>query len=136
MSTATILGIYALIAVVLVVLRQLPGSVVSSIAFSWMGPIPSHGETWAKYQVRWAVYSLDWLIQIVALFAIVNGALWLIPKSQEIQLIWAFQFALAIGLAMAVVAFVAFLVKAAKAHYIGPNPTFEPQANEGTTIDG
>jgi hypothetical protein len=121
-TTAQILALYGVIAVVVVLLRVFANSFVSRVAFSWMGPAPKEGENWATYQWRWAVYSFDWLIQVLVLFAVVNGVLFYFPQTQEYQLLWAFQFALALGLGMALLAFVAFLVKAAKAHLLGPNP--------------
>src|SRR6267142_2173371 len=123
-TTAQILALYGVIAAVVVLLRVFANSFVSRVAFSWMGPAHKDGENWAAYQWRWAVYSFDWLIQILVLFALVNGVLVLFPQTQEHQLLWVLQFGLALGLGMALLAFVAFLVKAAKAYLFGPNPTY------------
>jgi hypothetical protein len=66
----------------------------------------------------------------------VNGVLVLFPLSQEYQLLWALQFGLALGLGMALLAFIAFLSKAGKAHFFGPNPTYQlPPEVEGAHID-
>jgi len=123
-TTAQIVAFYAVIAVVVILLRLFANSFVSRVAFSWMGPVPKDGETWATYQWRWAVYSFDWLIQILVLFGVVNGVLVLFPQTQDHQLLFAFYFGLALGLGTAFVAFLAFLCKAAKAHLLGPNPTY------------
>jgi len=123
-TTAQILALYGVIAVVVVLLRVFANSFVSQVAFSWMGPAPKDEESWAAYQWRWAVYAFDWLIQILVLFALVNGVLVFFPQTQEHQLLWAFQFGLALGLGMALLAFAAFLAKAAKAHFLGPNPKY------------
>ena len=62
--TAQILVFYGLIAVMVVLLRVFANSFVGRVAFSWRGPAPRNGESWAVYQWRWAVYSFDWLIQV------------------------------------------------------------------------
>jgi hypothetical protein len=87
-----------------------------------MGPKPATGESWAAYQWRWAVYSLDWLIQIVVLLTLLNGVLIAFPQSQEHQSLRAFQFGLTLGLGMALLAFFAFAARAVKARFFGPNP--------------
>ena len=74
--------------------------------------------------VCWAVYSFDWLIQILVLFGVVNGVLVLFPQTQDHHLLFAFYFGLVVGLGTALVAFLAFLCKATKAHLLGPNPTY------------
>jgi len=91
-----------------------------------MGPKPAEGEPWAAYQWRWAVYSFDWLIQVMVLFALVNGAMMAFPQMGEHQLLRAFQFGLTLGLGMALLAFLAFVARAAKARFVGPNPTYKP----------
>ena len=123
-TTAQILALYGVIAVVVVLLRLFANSFVSRVAFSWMGPVPKNGESWAVYQWRWAVYSLDWLIQILVLFVLLNGLLVLLPETQEHQWLSAFYFGLALGMGMALLAFVAFLLKATKARFFGPNPRY------------
>jgi hypothetical protein len=134
--TTRILVFYGAIAVVVSLLRVFANTFVSRVAFSWMGPKPNAGENWAAYQWRWAVYSFDWLVQMVGLFVLVNGALVLFPQTQQHQLLWVFQFALALGLGMALLAFVAFVAKAAKAHFFGPNPQHElPSQPQGAPID-
>jgi hypothetical protein len=135
MSVEKIVIFYAVIGVALFLLRVFANTLVGRIAFSWMGPVPAEGEPWAAYQLRWAVYSLDWLVQVAVLFAVVNGVLMLFPETQRYQLLWAFQFALALGLGMALLASVAFLFKSAKAHYLGPNPTWQPPIESGAGID-
>ena len=134
--TTQILVFYAAIAVVVFLLRVFANTFVSRVAFSWMGPRPNDGENWATYQWRWATYSFDWLIQVVVLFVLVNGALILFPQTQEFQVLWALQFGLALGLAMALLAFVAFVAKAIKARFLGPNPKYElPSQPHGAPID-
>jgi len=51
---------YALI----LVLRSRSHSSLAKAAFTWMGPRPIIGDSWARYQLRWALYSLGWLAQI------------------------------------------------------------------------
>jgi len=55
MDATRVVVLYAAIAAVVVVLRLFANSFVSRVAFSWMGPKPAEGETWAAYQWRWAL---------------------------------------------------------------------------------
>jgi hypothetical protein len=135
MSAAQIIGVYAVIGLVLFLVRLLAHTLVDRIAFSWMGPIPAIGELWSTYQWRWATYSLDWLIQITVLFGCLNALFMLYPETQQYQLLFAFQFALALGLGMALLACVGFLIRCAKARFLGPNPAFAPPPEMETGID-
>lgn len=134
MNGTKVLEFYAVIGAVVILLRLFSNSFVSRVAFSWLGPKPAVDETWAAYQWRWAVYSLGWLIQIMLLFALVNGVLIAFPQIQQHQLLLAFQFGLTLGLGMALLAFVAFVARAAKARFFGPNPTHKspPSSDTGT----
>jgi len=115
----------AVLAAVVGIARLGRNTAVGVIAFSWIGPRPRQLETWATYQFRWAVYSLDWLAQVAAVFAILLIASKYQPGISEHPLFMAFLFALSIGGGMALLAVIAFLVKAAKAKYIGPNPVWD-----------
>jgi hypothetical protein len=106
-------------------LSLVPSSIVTRIAFSWFGPAPREGETWARYQLRWAFYAPDWFGQIAIVFALLYGAAYFFPSIAEHQLFLVFAaFALPIGGGMALLATATFLVKAAKARYIGPSPIY------------
>jgi hypothetical protein len=105
-------------------LRLRPNSLVSRTAFTWFGPKPNVGELWARYQLRWSLYSLGWLIQFALVF---SALLFAIAKWHLVELegfVGVLLFALPIGIAMAGLAAVGFGVKAAKARWLGPNPTY------------
>ncbi len=106
-------------------IRLFPNSAAGRIAFSWFGPTPRVSESWARYQFRWAVYSLDWLGQIAVMIAILLGILWVAPDLEHHSLFLVFIFALPIAAGMAVLALCGFLVRAAKAAYLGPNPIWD-----------
>lgn len=109
-------------------LRLRPNSLVSRTAFTWFGPKPIIGELWARYQLRWSMYSLSWLVQFALVFSVL---LFAIAKWQLVELEGFFGvllFALPIGIAMAGLATLGFGVKAAKAQWVGPNPIY---AEEG-----
>ena len=125
MDATRVFVFYATIAAAVIVLRVFANSFVSRVAFSWMGPKRAEGETCSAYQWRWAVYSLDWLIQIMVVFALVSGVIVAFPQTQEHQLLRAFQFGLTLGFGMALLAFLAFIARAAKARFFGPNPTYK-----------
>ena len=106
-------------------LSLFPRSTVTRFAFSWFGPVPRQGESWTKYQLRWAFYSLDWLGQVAFLFLLLYSAAYFFPAIAQHQMFLAFAaFGLPIGAGMALLAALAFFIKAAKARYWGPNPVF------------
>jgi hypothetical protein len=115
--------------VTLWVIRLQPHSVLGRAALTWLGPRPVAGQSWAAYQGRWAMYSFGWLCQI----ALVFSGLWFYasrnPGLQSQPWFLALGFAFPIGVGMALVATVGFLFKAAKARYLGPNPTWNPPPN-------
>ena len=105
-------------------LRRNPQNVISRAAFAWIGPRPIFGESWASFQLRWASYSFGWLCQFsVALSALLVVASYFPAVGDEAWLRVAL-FALSLGVGVAVLAMLGFLVKAGKAHWLGPNPTY------------
>lgn len=105
-------------------LHRNPQSVVSRVAFSWIGPLPIDQELFACFQLRWAIYSFGWLCQ----FAIAIAALLVVgtyfPNQPEQVWFKVFLFALPLGFGIAALATIGFLFKAGKAHWFGPNPQF------------
>jgi len=105
------------------ILRRNPKNVVSRAAFAWIGPRPIVSETWASFQLRWASYSFGWLCQFaVALSALLVVASYF-PSAGEEAWFRVALFALPLGVGVAALAMLGFLVKAGKAHWLGPNPT-------------
>jgi hypothetical protein len=80
--------------------------------------------------MRWAMYSFGWLSQI----ALVFSGLWFFasrtPGIDSRPWFLGFAFALSLGAGVAFLATLGFLCKAAKARYIGPNPTWNPPPDE------
>jgi hypothetical protein len=123
-----IIAFWVAVYAVIWLLSLYPRSTVSRIAFSWFGPAPREGESWAKYQLRWAFYALDWFGQTAVLFALLYGAAYLYPGIEEHELFLVFAaLGLPIGAGMALLAAVGFFIKAAKARYVGPNPLYGAQ---------
>ena len=122
--------LWLLVYVAIWLLRIQPNSVISRAAFTWIGPKPRAGESWATYQTRWAVYSFGWLCQI----ALVFSALWFYASRNPGVAVrpWflALGFSFPIGAGISLLATVTFLIKALKAHYYGPNPTWTPSPHE------
>ena len=108
-------------------LRRDPQHIVTRAAFAWIGPRPIVGEPWASFQLRWASYSFGWLCQ----FAVVLSALFVLasyfPSAGEAAWFQGALLGLALGVGIAVLAMLGFLVTAGKAHWLGPNPTW-PEA--------
>lgn len=120
----SIIAFWAVVFLVLVVLRCWPGNVIARAAFMWFGPLPKQAETWAQFQFRWAIYSFSWLCQCCFLLTVLwLSALWFPGVDSATWFQVAF-FALPLGAGAALLAVVGFLIKAAKARLIGPNPTW------------
>jgi hypothetical protein len=117
---------YAVLWLVLWLLRRSPESLVSKIAFSWNGPFPNVGEKRSQFLRRQALYATSWLVQILMVAAMLMIMVTLLPslKSSEVfQLVSAF--ALTIGAGMALVSAIYFAVASVKASALGPDPEFE-----------
>jgi len=111
------------------VLRFRSNSAIARAAFTWMGPRPIVSDSWARYQLRWALYSLGWLAQIVLIFCVLWAASVWFPQVQN-QVWWqVFWFALPLGAGMALLAAIGFLAKSAKARVLGPNPLYQLPAD-------
>lgn len=127
---ASILAFWAVVIAALIALRRWPDSAVAHAAFTWFGPVPERGEAWAKFQFRWAAYSFSWLCQ----FCLLLTALWLLSRySPGIDsAVWfrVLFFALPLGVGMALLALLGFLIKAAKARFFGPNPVWHGPEEE------
>jgi hypothetical protein len=72
------------------------------------------------------MYSLGWLCQIALVFSAVWYVLAHYPSAESHLWVQALFFALPLGAGMALLATIGFAFKAAKARYIGPNPTLNP----------
>lgn len=74
------------------------------------------------------MYSLGWLFQFALVFSVL---LFVLGKWKLVELegfVGIVLFALPIGIAMAALAAVGFAVKSAKAHWLGPNPSYAGDA--------
>ena len=132
-----LLCFWAIIGALIIYLRMRPADSVARAALTWIGPFPLVGEPWARFQWRWALYSLSWLLQL--LFAM--SAIYMLFMREKgayethtwLQVVW---FGLPLGAGAALLAFIGFLCKAAKARFIGPNPVFAPEAQPTLQADG
>jgi hypothetical protein len=120
MTVPFILTIWAMIYAALWFLRSRPNSSVAGMAFLWLGPRPIVGETFSRYQVKWAFYSLIWLFFIAAGFSYCEVAL--ARNASSSLWLQGIAFGLALGGTAAAVGTLGFLMKAAKAYFFGPNP--------------
>jgi hypothetical protein len=57
---------------------------------------------------------------------LVSGVRIAFPQTYGHEFLRAFQFGLTVGLGMALLAFLAFAARTAKARFFGPNPTYAP----------
>jgi hypothetical protein len=126
----SLLTFWVLVYLALWFLKTRPGNAVARAAFTWIGPRPQTGELWSAYQARWAVYSFGWLCQIALVFSL----LWVISKRlagiDSHPWFLALALGLTLGAGIALLATLGFTVKAAKAHYFGPNPPWIPTPDD------
>ena len=108
--------------VLLLFFQHRPYGIFARTAYTWMGPFPDLGESWSRFQLRWAAYSFRWFVELALLFSALCFFAFKVPNAYSYTLFQLFLFALPLGLGMAFLAALGFLVRAAKAHYIGPNP--------------
>lgn len=126
---------FALILIVLAVLWLLwayRDSFAGRIAFSWLGPRPVVGERRSSYRWRWALYSCNWLAQMVLICGVLNIVLSAFDAEENAFSLFALV-ALTFGSAMALFAFVFFALSAAKILIVGPDDPLT--ANEVTQIE-
>jgi hypothetical protein len=114
---------WAVVYLLIWLLKRRPNSVVTRAAFTWVGPVPAAGQSWATFQLRWAFYSFGWLCQFAVVFSFLFVIVQRYPRAPDSFLFQLLMFAVPIGAGMAALATIGFLVKAAKARLFGPNPT-------------
>lgn len=106
-------------------LRRRPASLFARAALTWIGPLPSEGELWSRFQLRWASYSCGWLLRFGVVFSILYVASRTWPSLAETTWFKVLFFALPLGIGVALLAAIGFGCKAAKAHWLGPDPSFK-----------
>ena len=113
-------------------LKRRPDSLIARAAFTWVGPRPLVGQSWATFQARWAMYSFAWLCQIALVFSALRVIASRAADVDSAPWFLGFAFALSLGAGVALLATLGFLFKAAKARYIGLNPTWNPPPDDHT----
>ena len=103
-------------------LRRNSGSRASKIAFTWLGPLPTTGESWTSFQFRWAKFSFSFVAIFSAVFSLLGFYAWAFPSPDAPTVFFVLGFASAIGFGMAIVSSLFFSFKALKAIWFGPNP--------------
>ncbi len=126
----SLVAFWVFVYVTLWLLKRRPNSTISRAAFTWFGPRPLEGQTRAAYQARWAMYSFGWLCQIALVLSTLLFLAWRSAGVDARTWFLALVFPLSLGACMAFLATLGFLVKAAKARYIGPNPVWSPPPDE------
>ncbi|MBE9608127.1 hypothetical protein [Chitinilyticum piscinae] len=105
-------------------LHRYPRSIVSRVAFAWVGPLPTEQELFAHFQLRWAIFSFGWLCHFAITFTFLYMIGTYFPNLSEQVWFEVGLFAVSLGLGVAVLATLGFLIKAGKAYWFGPNPRF------------
>lgn len=95
-------------------MKKNPSTLVSRIFLSWNGPFPEEGEAQYKFILRWAFYSLKWVVEILAIW---GGVIWIVDgdiyNGEPLYITMIIGFALPLGFMVAFIGCIGFLVKAA-----------------------
>jgi hypothetical protein len=124
---------YALVSMVLILLRAYPNSLTSRAAFTWFGPAPSEGEVQSHYLFRWCKYALGWFAQLLAVELAGVYCLEVFSQLGESMLYQGvFLFGLPLLGMVALVGAILAGLGALKARVLGPNPqAFVPTSPHG-----
>ena len=117
-----ILQFFIFTAIGIWLLRRNSGSRASKVAFTWLGPVPTIGESWSSFQFRWAKFCFSFIAIFSAVFSLLGFYAWAFPSPNASTLFFVLAFSSSIGLGMALVASIVFSIKAVKAIWWGPNP--------------
>ena len=116
---------YVVAFTVLFILNVFYKSILSRIALIWFGPIPEDGEYLSEFKARKIKYSLSWLFQFIYVFAIIFLLAKMFPWIEKEVTFLVFMFAATIGIGMAVLATVGFVLSYLKTKIFGPERQFE-----------
>ncbi len=106
-------------------LSRFPKSLISRLAFSRYGPLPKFGELKSHYLLRWSLYALSWLMQLLVIFACGYSAKYWYPMLQyENWYLGFWFFALPLLGMVALLGALLAAIMALKAKTTGPNPTY------------
>ncbi|WP_280374720.1 hypothetical protein [Pseudomonas sp. BN515] len=106
-----------------------PRSFVTRLLLTWHGPTPRDGERKSRYQLRWCLYSLICLVQIVLVFAIGYIASVAIPELMQSMFVMALIiFVLPLLGGMALLGALGALVASMKTRFVGPDPVWSPDS--------
>jgi hypothetical protein len=114
---------YSCIGAVLFLLRMLPRSWLSRLAFTWLGPAPRAGELKSHYLWRWAGCAFTWFSQFLAVllaglyFAKSHVNFFETPLSQAV-----FWFCIPMLGLVALAGAILAALAATKSMLLGPNP--------------
>jgi hypothetical protein len=91
-----------------------PGHALARAAFTWFGPFPISGEWRSHFQMRRASYAFGWLSHFALALALSVELGDTLPDLRSAGWLMALDFALVIGLGMALLSMIGFLAKAAQ----------------------
>ncbi|MGV6852233.1 MAG: hypothetical protein ACWA5R_08650 [bacterium] len=116
---------YIVMFTIVIILNVFYRSKISHLAFIWFGPIPQDGEFLSDFKFRKFKYALNWLLQFIYAFSILfvlsSNYRWV----QETSIFLVFSFALVIGIGMAMLSSIGFLLSCLKTRMFGPDGRFE-----------
>ena len=116
---------YLIVFAVLMTLRWTKPNIITSLAFSWLGPFPEEGELLSSFKARKIKYAFSWALQFLGCLAVLAlTGIYLKSYFSDTFFLVA-SFAGAIGLGMASLACIGFFVSWLKTVTYGPNPRCE-----------
>jgi hypothetical protein len=65
-----ILAFFLAVDALLWLLKRRPKSSIARSALTFFGPTPRSGQSWASFQLSWAMYSFGWLCQFALVLAV------------------------------------------------------------------
>jgi len=104
--------------------RRDPRHTLSRAALTWFGPIPAAGETLSHFHFRRASYAFGWFVQFALALSLIMEAMAEIPAAKDAGWLMGLNFAMSFGIAMAFLATLGLLCKAAKVRMFGPDGVF------------
>ena len=120
-----IAGIYIFIFMALVALKLMKPNLITFIAFTWFGPFPQEGERLSSFKVRKIRYAFSWIIQFSLYFSLLALLAVYCEEYFGEPFFIVTGFAGTIGMGMAVLAFMGFIISWLKTVTFGPNPKCE-----------
>ena len=96
-----------------------------ALNFTWFGPIPKQYELLSEFKLRKILYATSLGLQLVYAMCILYAVGNYFPWVQNENIFLVFAFGITIGIGIAVLAIIGFVVSFGKTKFFGPDPYFD-----------